>query len=109
MSFPQPTDANPDATLQWGKSMVISWIIDAMSKELSEAYIYTPSARPLWMELEEKFGQWDNSRVFNLKKQITEMKQGNDTLASGEGRGPAGATTPPPPNKILVILYYVYI
>ena len=52
-----------------------------MVKELHEAYMYSNTARDLWVELEEKFGEIDRPRIFQLKKQLTTMKQGNDSLA----------------------------
>jgi len=79
----KPDTEDADAYSQWTfvDSMVISWILNSMVKELHEAYMYSNTARDLWVELEEKFGEIDRPRIFQLKKQLTTMKQGNDSLA----------------------------
>lgn len=82
-TYSQPEDVDSDAYVLWScvDSMVMSWIINSMSKELLEAYIYSSSSsRKLWLELEEKFGQGDKIQVFIIKKQLAQMKQGNDSL-----------------------------
>lgn len=37
--------------------MVISWILNAISKDLVEAFLYATSARELWTEIEQRFGE----------------------------------------------------
>lgn len=55
-SLSQPSDAASSSFSQWSfvDSMVTSWILNSMTKDISEAYVYTTSARSLWRELEEK-------------------------------------------------------
>lgn len=79
----KPEDPTSDLYSQWHfvDSMVFSWIINAMSKELVEAYIYAKSARQVWIELKEKYGESDNPQIFNLRKHMATMAQGNDSLA----------------------------
>lgn len=81
-SFSRPANETSDAFLQWRfvDSTVLSWILNSMSKELSEAFVYANSARTLWLELAEKFGEGDNPRIFNIKKQLAGMAQGTDSL-----------------------------
>lgn len=80
----KPEDDSSEAYAQWTfvDSMVILWLLNAMAKDLSEAYMYAASARDLWLELEEKFGDGDKSRVFYLRKQLAALEQGMDSIAA---------------------------
>uniref|UniRef100_A0A2C9VDI3 Retrotransposon Copia-like N-terminal domain-containing protein n=1 Tax=Manihot esculenta TaxID=3983 RepID=A0A2C9VDI3_MANES len=42
---------------QWQKvdSMVISWILNSISKEILEAFLYTTTSHELWEELAQCF------------------------------------------------------
>ncbi|KAF7804016.1 uncharacterized protein G2W53_043127 [Senna tora] len=82
-SLPPPQDTMSDAFLRWSDadSMVTAWILHSMTKDLMEAYMFSPSARDLWLEMEEKFGVSDKSVVFSLGKQLNQIVQGNDSLA----------------------------
>ncbi|KAL0428387.1 UNVERIFIED_CONTAM: hypothetical protein Slati_3013500 [Sesamum latifolium] len=37
--------------------MVISWLLNSISKDIVDAFLYMSSARELWKELEERFGE----------------------------------------------------
>lgn len=37
--------------------MVTSWILNSISKEIVDAFLYVGSARELWIELEERYGE----------------------------------------------------
>lgn len=78
-----PEDPASELYTRWihVNSMVVSWLINSMSKELAETYIYTKSARQLWVDLEEKFGESDRPHISNLKKKMATLFQGNDSLA----------------------------
>ncbi|KAF7807365.1 uncharacterized protein G2W53_039526 [Senna tora] len=78
-----PTDASSEKYFKWSDadSMVVSWLHHSMTKDLMEAYMFTPSARELWLELEEKFGATGKSHIYDLRKQLIQMMQGTDSLA----------------------------
>ncbi|KAF7807592.1 uncharacterized protein G2W53_039753 [Senna tora] len=78
-----PTDASSEKYFKWSDadSMVVSWLHHSMTKDLMEAYMFTTSARELWLELEEKFGATDKSHIYDLRKQLIQMMQGTDSLA----------------------------
>lgn len=77
-TYTQLEDLSSEAYLNWRfvDSMVISWILNFMTKDLVEAYFYSSSSRALWLELEEKFGASDKSHIFNLRKQLVAIAQG---------------------------------
>jgi len=68
---------------QWMKcdSMVVSWLLNSMVPELSEAFLYVNSAKELWDELTERFGESNGPLLFHLEKEIFELHQGGDPVA----------------------------
>lgn len=60
--------------------MVTSWILNSMSKEFTEAFLYTESAQDLWRDLEERFGGSNGSRLYQLKREINLLMQGNNSV-----------------------------
>lgn len=77
----------PDATSskqleQWTRcdSLVISWLLHNMQPELSYAFLYASSAKELWEELNERFGQTNGPLLFQIEKEIALIVQGNDSV-----------------------------
>lgn len=62
--------------------MVISWLLNALSREIAESVLYSKTARDIWIELEERFGQTNGPQLYQLQKQITELTQGNLDIAA---------------------------
>ncbi|KAL0394128.1 UNVERIFIED_CONTAM: hypothetical protein Slati_4379000 [Sesamum latifolium] len=56
--IPKP-EKDSDEFGQWYRvdCMVRCWILNSMSKDLFESFVYANSARELWLELEGRFGQ----------------------------------------------------
>ncbi|KAL0289760.1 UNVERIFIED_CONTAM: hypothetical protein Sangu_2604200 [Sesamum angustifolium] len=53
--------ANDPHFKQWIRveSMVTTWILNSISKDTVEAFMYTKSSRNLWLDLEQRYGvQW---------------------------------------------------
>ena len=61
--------------------MVVSWLLNAMIPELSEAFLYVNSAHELWDELTERFGESNGSLLYHVEKEITDLYQGSDLVA----------------------------
>ncbi|KAL0416374.1 UNVERIFIED_CONTAM: hypothetical protein Slati_3469300 [Sesamum latifolium] len=61
-------------------SMVTTWILNSISKEIVEGFIYTKSSRSLWLDLEERSGKCYGSQLYQLQREITVLSQGNMTV-----------------------------
>lgn len=57
--------------------MVISWIVNALSRGLHESVAYAETAREIWVDLEERFSQGNAPRVHQLKRELSLLLQGN--------------------------------
>ncbi|KAF7840932.1 Retrovirus-related Pol polyprotein from transposon RE1 [Senna tora] len=75
-----PEDTLSEEFMKWSDadSLVLSWLLHSMTKDLMEAYMFTPTSRDLWLELEEKFGTSDRSQIYDLRKQLIQIVQGLD-------------------------------
>ncbi|KAL0309384.1 UNVERIFIED_CONTAM: hypothetical protein Sradi_5880700 [Sesamum radiatum] len=64
---------------QWRKAdcMVISSLLNSISKDIVEAGMCTSSARALWMKLESRFGESNGSSIYQLQREIASICQGN--------------------------------
>ncbi|KAL0429123.1 UNVERIFIED_CONTAM: hypothetical protein Sradi_0538300 [Sesamum radiatum] len=54
----KPTE-NKAELEQWQRvdCMVVSWLLNSISKDIAEAFLYTTSAQDLWKELATRFGE----------------------------------------------------
>jgi len=68
---------------QWIRcdNMVVSWLLNSMVNDLAEAFLYVNSAAQLWGELTDRFGQSNGPLLYQLEKEISELYQGNDSVA----------------------------
>ncbi|KAL0426173.1 UNVERIFIED_CONTAM: hypothetical protein Sradi_1152100 [Sesamum radiatum] len=82
-SYPKPAEGTGDFK-QWLRtdSMVFSWIMNCISKDISKAFYYAKSARRLWLDLESRFGQSNGPMIYNLQRQIASISQGNMDVVS---------------------------
>ncbi|KAF7825142.1 uncharacterized protein G2W53_016306 [Senna tora] len=82
-SIKQPVDRASDAFLSWSfvDSAMTGWLLHSMKNELYEAYMFTPTARQIWKELEEKYGQTNRPQLLHVKKHMAMLERGNDSVA----------------------------
>ncbi|KAL2243591.1 UNVERIFIED_CONTAM: hypothetical protein Sindi_0477100, partial [Sesamum indicum] len=67
---------------QWQKTncMVIYWILNSILKDIVEAFLYTTSARELWLELEARFGECNGPLLYQIQREIASITQGNQSV-----------------------------
>ncbi|KAK6146761.1 hypothetical protein DH2020_020630 [Rehmannia glutinosa] len=64
---------------QWRKvdCMVISWILNSISKDLVDAFIYSNTAKELWDDIAKRFGDCNGPMIYQLERDISNMHQGS--------------------------------
>ncbi|KAL0283164.1 UNVERIFIED_CONTAM: hypothetical protein Sangu_2906000 [Sesamum angustifolium] len=69
---------------QWQHAdyMVISWMLNSISKEITEAFIYTTSARDLWLALESCYGESNGPLLYQIQREISFMSQGDQIVST---------------------------
>ncbi|XP_021979968.1 uncharacterized protein LOC110876096 [Helianthus annuus] len=73
--------ANPSL---WSRcnDMVISWIINTLSRDITESVLYVQSVAQLWTELNDRYGQGDGAKLYQLQKSLCEISQGSSSIAT---------------------------
>ncbi|KAL2232599.1 uncharacterized protein LOC105155500 [Sesamum indicum] len=61
-------------------SMVTTWILNCISKEIVGSFIYAKSARTLWLDLEERYGECNGPLLYQLQQEIVSLTQGNKSV-----------------------------
>ncbi|XP_041025357.1 uncharacterized protein LOC121265750 [Juglans microcarpa x Juglans regia] len=56
-------------------NMVLSWLLNSLSKEIAANIIYVDSAKEMWSDLHERFSQGNGPRIFQLQKSIASFAQ----------------------------------
>ncbi|XP_009624991.1 uncharacterized protein [Nicotiana tomentosiformis] len=58
---------------QWScvNDMVISWILNALSKDIADNVIYSKAAKELWDSLEQRFGRSNGAKLYHLQKELS--------------------------------------
>ncbi|XP_060195110.1 uncharacterized protein LOC132624330 [Lycium barbarum] len=78
----------PEATAkdfpQWSRcnDMVTSWLLNSLSKDIAHSVIYSRTAKDLWKDLEQRFGQLNGAKLYHLQKEIAGSAQGSNDVAS---------------------------
>ncbi|XP_071712252.1 uncharacterized protein [Rutidosis leptorrhynchoides] len=60
--------------------MIISWILNTVTEEISNSLSFINSAHHLWHELHEHYSQIDGHRIYQLAHDIAQLKQNNNSI-----------------------------
>jgi hypothetical protein len=69
-ALPQPEVPESDPlSFSWCRcnNMVLSWLINSVSKEIAASIIYIESAADMWKDLQDRFSHLNGPRVFQLQ------------------------------------------
>ena len=73
----QPASDNPLFNAQNRCNiMVISWLLNSISKEIAQSIMYINSTHEIWIDLCDCFYQSNVPCIFQLKKQLVALQQG---------------------------------
>ncbi|KAH0682832.1 hypothetical protein KY290_021419 [Solanum tuberosum] len=61
--------------------IVLLWFLNSLSKEIVESVFYSQSAKELWSDLENRFGQTNGAKLFQLQKELNAVVQGNSSTS----------------------------
>jgi len=62
--------------------MVISWLLHAVEKRIADSILFFSSSKQIWLDLEQRFGQSNGTKFFQVKKDLYSISQGNRDIAS---------------------------
>lgn len=55
--------------------MMISWILNSISKDIVEAFLYITSSKELWQELKKTFDRCNDPLLYQLQREISSISQ----------------------------------
>lgn len=86
-SLPRPSDNSPDLQ-KWIRNdyMVTGWILYSIEKSIAESFIFTPSARQLWLEINERYGHSNAPQLYEFHKTLMTIAQQDDSIADYYGK-----------------------
>jgi hypothetical protein len=61
-------------------TVVITWILNCVSKKIHASVLYKPTAYVIWKELQDKFSQSNGPRIFQLEKEIGSLTQNQNSI-----------------------------
>lgn len=78
-SFPRPEGNDPILLSSWRRndSVVRSWLLNSVSKDIVASIIHGGSVSVIWSNHKLRFQQSNGPRQYHLKKQLTNLTQGS--------------------------------
>lgn len=68
-SILKPDGDDLDLLNSWIRNnVVISWILNSISKDICVSIIFSDSAKEIWYDLKERFQQSNGPRIFQLRR-----------------------------------------
>ncbi|XP_062113276.1 uncharacterized protein LOC133824416 [Humulus lupulus] len=76
-SITKPSQSDSFMSNAWirNNNIVISWILNFVSKEISASIIYDESAAKIWNDLKARFQQKNGPHIFNLGRDLMNLRQ----------------------------------
>ena len=71
-SISRPDGTDPTLLSSWirNNNIVISWILNSMSKEISTSILFIDSAFEIWIDLQDRFQQSKGPRIFQVRREL---------------------------------------
>ncbi|XP_075521400.1 uncharacterized protein LOC142554622 [Primulina tabacum] len=63
-------------------SMVISWILNSVSRDIADSLMYISTASEMWIDLRNRFLQSNAPRIFQIKKLLADLHQGSMNISA---------------------------
>ncbi|GKV32528.1 hypothetical protein SLEP1_g41125 [Rubroshorea leprosula] len=82
-TIPEPSATSARYTI-WKhcNSTVLSWLLNAVTKEIANSVVFMKTARAIWLDLNERYSQHNAPRVFKIQRSIVNHMQRNDSVTT---------------------------
>ncbi|VFQ66308.1 unnamed protein product [Cuscuta campestris] len=73
----KPPDVSSPTFAQWNRcnNLVIFWILHSVESGIANSVLYCESAKEIWEDLDDRFGQSNAPKLFQLHKEIVTLVQ----------------------------------
>lgn len=82
-SIARPDDTDPHVLSSWirNNNVVISWILNSVSKDILANIIFSERASEIWLDLKDRFQQSNGPRIFQLRQDLINLVQNQDSIS----------------------------
>ena len=77
-----PLEHSSHALWQRNDSIVASWLLNSLTKEIQVSIIHCCTAQAIWNDLNERFEQKNGPLIFQLKHELANLQQGSMSVSS---------------------------
>ncbi|XP_022142327.1 uncharacterized protein LOC111012468 [Momordica charantia] len=63
-------------------NVVIAWLLNSLSKEISASVLFSDSARDIWLDLQERYQRKNRPRIFQLRRELSNLSQDQLSLSA---------------------------
>ncbi|KAF7809145.1 uncharacterized protein G2W53_035888 [Senna tora] len=77
-----PEDATDFKKWKTVDSMIKSWMVNSLTKELADTFVCCLSSKNLWDTLEERYGASNGPHLFQIQQEIGSTRQGSDSVTT---------------------------
>ncbi|XP_076900036.1 uncharacterized protein LOC143554063 [Bidens hawaiensis] len=75
-----PSDEQQMTVWKRCSDMVISWILNTLTQDISDSVLYAQTAKALWNELNARYGQANGAKFYKLQKNLCQITHGNNDI-----------------------------
>ncbi|KAM5572249.1 hypothetical protein ABKV19_012354 [Rosa sericea] len=61
--------------------MVLTWILHSINPDIASSVIFSDTAAAVWSDLKDRFSQGDDSRIYQIRQEIAECRQGQQSVS----------------------------
>ncbi|XP_016650537.1 PREDICTED: uncharacterized protein LOC103336587 [Prunus mume] len=61
--------------------MVLSWILHSLHPDIASNVLYAKTAAAVWTNLRDRFSQSKDARIYQIRQEIVECRQGTQTIS----------------------------
>ena len=81
-SVKAPSSNDPKfSTWQRCNDMVLSWILHSLHPDIASSVLYAKTAAAVWTDLRDRFSQSNDARIYQIRQEIVECRQGQQTIS----------------------------
>ena len=82
-SIVKPKGIDLDFLHSWTRNnkIVIAWILNSVSKEISASVIFGDSTREIWLNLKDPLQQRNGLRIFQLRRELMNLVQDQNSIS----------------------------
>ena len=81
-SLPEPSSDSVECK-PWERcnDLIISWLLFNLDTTIAKSVLYYNTARKIWKDLEDRYGQTSGPQLYALEHQLSEIAQGTQNIA----------------------------